>query len=84
MFRRLLITGSFNAFNQVLEVRRDGLMKRTGDRPLVRGTLSEDRGRSCGFSCGRYITLMLWLQFRGTHGHSWVHFHVHVCGALRR
>jgi len=35
-----LVTGSSNAFNQVLEREFDKMMKRTQSRPLVKGTLS--------------------------------------------
>jgi protoheme IX farnesyltransferase len=62
-FAGTLLTGASNAFNQVLEVREDGLMKRTGDRPLVRGTLSRTEAVVAAFLAAGIATLMLWLQF---------------------
>ncbi len=58
-----LLTGASNAFNQVLEVREDGLMKRTADRPLVRGVLSSSEAIVVAFVAAGAATLMLWLQF---------------------
>lgn len=58
-----LLTGASNAFNQVLEVREDGLMKRTAERPLVRGTLSITEAVIAAFVAAGAATLMLWLQF---------------------
>lgn len=39
-----LVTGSSNAFNQVIEKELDRKMKRTGERPLVTGRLSMTEG----------------------------------------
>jgi protoheme IX farnesyltransferase len=58
-----LLTGASNAFNQVLEVREDGLMKRTSDRPLVRGALTPTEAVVAAFAAAGIATLMLWLQF---------------------
>ena len=58
-----LLTGGSNALNQVLEVREDALMKRTSDRPLVRGGLSVTEAVVAGFTAGGVGTLMLWLFF---------------------
>lgn len=58
-----LLTGASNAFNQVLEVREDGLMKRTADRPLVRGVLTSSEAILVAFVAAGMATLMLWLQF---------------------
>jgi protoheme IX farnesyltransferase len=58
-----LLTGASNALNQVLEVREDALMRRTGDRPLVRGTLSSNEAVVAAFIAGGTGTLMLWLLF---------------------
>ncbi|MBX2973405.1 MAG: heme o synthase [Flavobacteriales bacterium] len=58
-----LLTGASNAFNQVLEVREDGLMARTADRPLVRGILSTTEAVVAAFVAAGAATLMLWLQF---------------------
>jgi heme o synthase len=58
-----LLTGASNALNQVLEIREDGLMRRTGERPLVRGTLSSNEAVLAAFIAGGLGTLMLWLLF---------------------
>lgn len=58
-----LLTGASNALNQVLEVREDGLMRRTAERPLVRGTLSSNEAVLAAFIAGGIGTLMLWLLF---------------------
>lgn len=58
-----LLTGASNALNQVLEVREDSLMKRTADRPLVKGVLSMPEAVVAAFLAAGTATLMLWLQF---------------------
>lgn len=58
-----LLTGASNALNQVLEVREDGLMKRTAERPLVKGALSTTEAVIAAFMAAGAATLMLWLQF---------------------
>ncbi len=58
-----LLTGASNAFNQVLEVREDALMKRTGERPLVKGVLNSTEAVIAAFLSAGLATLMLWLQF---------------------
>jgi len=58
-----LLTGASNALNQVLEVREDALMRRTAERPLVRGTLSGTEAVVVAFAAGGLGTLMLWLLF---------------------
>jgi len=58
-----LLTGASNALNQVLEVREDGLMKRTASRPLVKGTLSVPEAVTAAFLAAAMATLMLWMQF---------------------
>lgn len=58
-----LLTGASNAFNQVLEVREDGLMKRTAERPLVKGLLTSTEAVIAAFVAAGIATLMLWLQF---------------------
>ncbi|MEZ4737846.1 MAG: heme o synthase [Flavobacteriales bacterium] len=62
-FAGTLLTGASNALNQVLEVREDGLMKRTADRPLVRNVLSTTEAVVAAFIAAGAATLMLWLQF---------------------
>jgi heme o synthase len=58
-----LLTGASNALNQVLEVREDACMRRTGERPLVRGSLSSNEAVLAAFLAGGTGTLMLWLLF---------------------
>lgn len=58
-----LLTGASNAMNQVLEVREDGLMMRTAERPLVRGVLSATEAIVAALLTAGIATLMLWLQF---------------------
>ena len=58
-----LLTGASNALNQVLEVAEDTLMKRTGERPLVRGTLSTTEAVFAAFVAGGLGTFILWAVF---------------------
>ncbi|MEO8589938.1 MAG: heme o synthase [Flavobacteriales bacterium] len=58
-----LLTGASNALNQVLEVREDALMKRTMERPLVRGTLTSTEAVVAAFIAGGAGTFLLWLLF---------------------
>lgn len=58
-----LLTGASNALNQVLEVHEDGLMKRTADRPLVRGSLTSTEAVWAAFIAGGLGTLLLWMTF---------------------
>jgi len=58
-----LLTGASNALNQVLEVREDALMKRTAERPLVRGTLTSTEAVVAAFLAGGAGTFLLWLLF---------------------
>lgn len=62
-FAGTLLTGASNALNQVLEVREDGLMNRTKERPLVRAILSNTEAVVVAFIAAGAATLMLWLQF---------------------
>ncbi len=62
-FAGTLLTGASNALNQVLEVKDDALMKRTGQRPLVQGVLSSSEAIIAAFVAAGVATLMLWLQF---------------------
>jgi protoheme IX farnesyltransferase len=58
-----LLTGASNALNQVLEIREDGLMQRTADRPLVRGALSIPEAVFAALLAGGIGTALLWFQF---------------------
>jgi protoheme IX farnesyltransferase len=58
-----LLTGASNALNQAIEVKEDALMRRTSDRPLVRGALSGPEALWAAFIAGFTATLGLWLAF---------------------
>lgn len=58
-----LLTGASNALNQVIEIQQDGLMSRTSDRPLVRGSLSTTEAVIAATTAGLIGILMLWLNF---------------------
>jgi heme o synthase len=62
-FAGTLLTGASNALNQVIEVNEDSLMRRTGDRPLVKGTLSTAEAIVAAFIAGSAGILLLWLFF---------------------
>lgn len=59
----LLVTGASNALNQVLEVEADGLMKRTAERPLVRGTVGMVEAVVIALIVGASGVLLLWTRF---------------------
>ncbi len=59
----LLITGASNALNQALEVDADGLMKRTAERPLVRGTVSMMEAIIVSSIAAVLGVWLLWFQF---------------------
>ena len=59
----LLVTGASNALNQVLEVEADSLMKRTADRPLVRGTVGMTEAIIISLVVGASGVLLLWARF---------------------
>lgn len=58
-----LVTGSSNAFNQVLEVRADTLMRRTASRPLVRGTMGLVEASVVALVSGASGIALLWSAF---------------------
>ncbi len=58
-----LLTGASNALNQVIEIQQDGLMSRTQDRPLVKGSIGPAEAVIAAFIAGGIATLMLWLKF---------------------
>ena len=58
-----LLTGASNALNQVIEVNEDSLMKRTSDRPLVKGALSAAEAIVAAVLAGSAGILSLWLAF---------------------
>jgi protoheme IX farnesyltransferase len=59
----LLVTGASNALNQVLEVEADSLMKRTAERPLVRGTVGMTEAIIISLVVGASGVLLLWARF---------------------
>ncbi len=59
----LLVTGASNALNQVIEIEQDGLMDRTGQRPLVRGSMSMAEAITVALAAGAIGTFILWNTF---------------------
>ena len=59
----LLVTGASNALNQVIEVEQDGLMSRTSERPLVRGSMSITEATIVALLAGAIGTFILWNSF---------------------
>lgn len=59
----LLVTGASNALNQVLEIEADGLMKRTAERPLVKGTVGVVEAIILSSLVGAAGVVLLWLRF---------------------
>ncbi|HVM87464.1 MAG TPA: heme o synthase [Puia sp.] len=56
----MLVTGSANAINQIVEKDTDAMMKRTSKRPIANGKMSVDEGWSFAVIAGIAGTLMLW------------------------
>lgn len=59
----LLITGSANAVNQVVEKDTDALMKRTAKRPVASGRMSITEGWAFAIIAGLVGVLILWYFF---------------------
>lgn len=59
----LLITGSANAINQVVEKDTDALMKRTSKRPVAAGRMSANEGWAFAWIAGIAGTLILGIYF---------------------
>lgn len=59
----LLVTGSANAVNQVVEKDTDALMKRTAKRPVASGRMSVTEGWSFAIIAGLIGTIILWYFF---------------------
>lgn len=59
----LLVTGASNALNQVIEIEQDGLMSRTSERPLVRGSMSMTEAIITALAAGAIGTFVLWNTF---------------------
>jgi len=56
----MLVTGSANAINQVVEKDTDALMKRTANRPIASGRMSTTEGWAFAVITGVAGVLMLW------------------------
>jgi protoheme IX farnesyltransferase len=56
----MLVTGSANTINQVLEKDTDALMKRTANRPIANGRMSINEGWTFAAISGVAGSLMLW------------------------
>lgn len=59
----LLITGSANAVNQVVERDTDALMKRTAKRPVASGRMSPEEGWVFAIIAGLAGSIILWYFF---------------------
>lgn len=59
----MLITGSANAINQVLEKKSDGLMQRTAKRPVASGRMSVNEAGVFAFIAGALGVFMMWKYF---------------------
>jgi len=62
----LLVTGSANAINQVVERDTDALMKRTAKRPVASGRMSVEEGWAFAIVTGLLGVGILWYFFNGT------------------
>src|ERR1700722_10780400 len=56
----MLVTGSANAINQVMEKQTDAMMKRTAGRPVASGRMSVAEAISFALICGLAGTMLLW------------------------
>jgi protoheme IX farnesyltransferase len=59
----MLITGSANAINQVLEKNSDSLMKRTAKRPVASGRMSVNEATTFAFIAGTLGVFIMWQYF---------------------
>lgn len=59
----LLVTGSANAINQVVEKDTDAVMKRTAKRPVASGRMSVQEGWTFAIVIGAAGVLILWYYF---------------------
>ncbi len=59
----MLITGSANAINQILEKTSDGLMMRTAKRPVASGRMSVNEAGIFAFITGAAGVFMMWKFF---------------------
>ncbi len=61
----MLVTGSANAINQVVEKDTDALMKRTARRPVAAGRMSVTEGWAFAIITGVAGVVLLWYFFNG-------------------
>src|SRR5881394_4273548 len=59
----MLVTGSANAINQVVEKDTDALMKRTAKRPVASGRMSVTEGWAFAIITGALGVFILWYFF---------------------
>lgn len=62
----MLITGSANAINQVVEKDTDAVMSRTSKRPVASGRMSPDEAWSFALIAGTLGVFIMWYVFNGT------------------
>ena len=61
----LLVTGSANAVNQVVEKDTDAMMNRTAKRPVASGRMSTAEGWTFAIVAGLAGVIILWYFFNG-------------------
>jgi heme o synthase len=61
----MLVTGSANAINQIIEKDTDSLMKRTASRPVASGRMSVNEATMFAAGAGIMGVLMMWYYFNG-------------------
>ena len=59
----MLITGSANAINQILEKKTDALMKRTAKRPVASGRMSVTEATVFAIVAGALGVFIMWFRF---------------------
>ncbi|MDE1192787.1 MAG: heme o synthase [Arachidicoccus sp.] len=59
----MLVTGSANAINQAVEKDTDALMKRTANRPVASGRISQNNAMAFALVTGIAGVLMMWFLF---------------------
>jgi len=59
----MLVTGSANAINQILEKKSDSLMKRTAQRPVASGRMSINEAGIFAFIAGTLGVFIMWRYF---------------------
>ncbi len=62
----MLVTGSANAINQAVEKDTDAVMKRTSNRPVASGRISQAQAYAFAFITGLLGVLMMWYFFNLT------------------